>query len=197
MNVTGGRDGRYSRCPTPGRTWPLSIVLRQDRDSQISQAHIGMLATILAAWRSQGGGTMATHIQSERFALRSPYVSGLPDGAWWPRTRRLGDELADLFALWPPDAGRISRVLYSPPDWDDHPHSVPVPDRWVKTGCFPQDDTHQLTLTMREGGRLSITVIPSDTSPLVARRMLADFSSSAAATGGDPFAEWENDGGHP
>lgn len=139
---------------------------------------------------------MATHTQSERFALRSPYVAGLPDGAWWPRSRRLGDELADLFALWPPEAGRISRVLFSPPDWDDHPHSVAVPDGRVKTGSFPRDDTQQLTVTMREGRQLSIMVIPPDTPDLVVRRLLADFSPAPAATDGDPFAEWENDGGH-
>lgn len=140
---------------------------------------------------------MATHIHFERFALRSPYVSGLPDGAWWPRSRRLSDELAGLFALWPPEAGRISRILFSPPDWDDHPRSVDIPGRRVKTGGFPQDDTHQLTLTMREGRQLSITVIPPNTPPLVVRRLLADFSPAATATDDDPFTEWETEGGHP
>jgi len=63
---------------------------------------------------------MATQVQSRRLTPRSPYVGGLPDGAWWPQSRRLSEELADLFALWPPGAGRTSPPLRSPQDWDGH-----------------------------------------------------------------------------
>jgi hypothetical protein len=106
---------------------------------------------------------VATHAPLLRFALRPDSDRQLPDGAWWPESRRLGDQLGHLFALWPLEAGRITRVLYSPPDWEDHPRSVSVPGRWVKTGSFPHDDTRRLTLSLRDGRRRSITVIPPDT----------------------------------
>jgi len=137
---------------------------------------------------------MAPHLQSERFALRSPYLRGLPDGAWWPRGRQLSHELAGLFALWPPEAGWISRVLFSPPDWDDHPRSVDTGHRRVKTGSFPQDDTHQLILTMLDGRRLTISVIPPDTPHLVVRRLLADFSPAPAPAEEVPFTAGGTDG---
>lgn len=144
---------------------------------------------------------MATQLHTTRLALRAPHVRGMPDGAWWPQSRRLSTELANLFALWPPGAGAISRVLYSPPDWDDHPHSVPVAGRWVKTGCFPRDDTHQLILSMREGQRLSVTVIPSDASSTVAAGLLDGVSAAAKAPAGGAgapgcYPAWENEGGH-
>ena len=41
------------------------------------------------------------------------------DGAWWPRSRTLGDELPRLFAAWPVGAGDISRVYVSAQDWDE------------------------------------------------------------------------------
>lgn len=110
---------------------------------------------------------MATHAPAPRtparFALRPVFDRRSPDGAWWPENRRLGDQLGELFALWPAGRGSIIRVLYSPPDWEDRPRSVAVPGRRIKTGSFPHDDTHQLTLSMFDGERRSITVIPPDT----------------------------------
>ena len=124
---------------------------------------------------------MSTQVPSPRFALRAVPDRGLADGAWWPESRSLGDELTGLFSLWPAEAGRIVRVLYSPPDWDDRPRSVAVPGRRIKTGSFPRDDTHQLTLSMLDGRRRSITVIPSDTPADVAGDVLDAVTSSAGA----------------
>ncbi|TCJ23355.1 DUF5994 family protein [Nocardioides jejuensis] len=108
-----------------------------------------------------------------RLTLRDRVEPSLRDGDWWPESRVLEDELSHLFALWPPSAGEITRVLYSPPDWDDHPRSAPVPGRRVKTGSFPRDDTHQLVLVMRTGRRLAIGVIPPGTAAGEAAELLA------------------------
>ena len=64
---------------------------------------------------------MATHTPSPGFALRPVFDRRLPDATWWPENRTLSEQLGQLFALWPPEPGRIFRVLYSSPDWDDHP----------------------------------------------------------------------------
>jgi hypothetical protein len=143
---------------------------------------------------------MATHVPHTRFALRPVFDRRLPDGAWWPESRRLSDQLGRLFAMWPPEQGRIARVLYSPPDWEDHPRSVALPGRIVKTGSFPRDDTHQLTLSLLDGSRRSITVIAPDTSLLDAKEILdgvrgleADRAPSYAAAEQQPV--WDNEGG--
>ena len=124
---------------------------------------------------------MATHAPLPRFALRPVFERHLPDGAWWPENRRLSDQLGRLFELWPPERGRIARVLYSPPDWEDNPRSVDVPGRRVKTGWFPGDDTHQLTLSLLDGSRRSITVIAPDTSPPDAEEILDGVRGNADA----------------
>jgi hypothetical protein len=143
---------------------------------------------------------MVTHVPHTRFALRPVSDRRLPDGAWWPENRRLSDQLGRLFACWPPERGRITRVLYSPPDWEDHPRSVEVPGRRIKTGSFPRDDTHQLTLSLLDGSRRSITVIPPDTPIRDAQEFLDQVKGVEADRGSDGRAEqqpvWENEGGH-
>jgi hypothetical protein len=125
---------------------------------------------------------MATHTDPARFALRPATDLRRPNGAWWPDSRNLSDQLGTLFALWPPASGRIARVLYSPPDWDDHPRSVTLGDgRRIKTGSFPHDDTHELTLSMMNGDRRAISVIAPETSADTAAEVLSGFASPASA----------------
>jgi hypothetical protein len=134
---------------------------------------------------------------ARRFAVRATFDQNQPYGAWWPHNRTLADQLDDLFSAWPPRAGRIVRVLYSPPDWDDRPRSVAIAGRRVKTGSFPRDDTHQLQLTLGHGVRRAITVIPPETTARAAHDILtavaADGRVDAPRT---EQAAWDNEGGH-
>jgi len=124
---------------------------------------------------------MATHRTGASFALRSEPDRSASDGAWWPEGRELAAQLPTLVAAWPANAGRIARVLYSPPDWDDRPRSVQVEDgRRIKTGSFPRDDTHLLTLTTLNGRRYAITVIAPDTAPDDAARLLSAYAPASA-----------------
>lgn len=113
-----------------------------------------------------------------RLALRSVRKEGEPDGAWWPRSRDLSAELPDLFASWPTESVRIGRVLYSPPDWDDRPHSVSIPGRagQVSTASFASDNTHMLILTILDGTRRVLEVIPSETPADRAHERLDAFA---------------------
>lgn len=140
--------------------------------------------------------TLQPNLHPDAFALRSVFDRDLPDGAWWPQNRSLSDQLKRLFGMWPPEAGRIQRVLYSPPDWDDHPRLVDVDGRWVRTGSFPDDDTHLLTLTMLDRNRRAIVVIPPDTTLVEARAILVEIDPSASASLPDEHLDWDNEGGH-
>ncbi|WGL51415.1 DUF5994 family protein [Nocardioides sp. BP30] len=120
---------------------------------------------------------MAAETQPTRFVLSVRATPGPFDAVWWPQSRRLDEELSDLFALWPPGAGRIARVLYSPPDWDDRPRSVPVGAGRIKTGCFPDDDTQLLVLSMIDGRRLKVRVIQPDTPAELAAKLLEDAAA--------------------
>ena len=141
---------------------------------------------------------MATHAPGARLALRPVLDRRVPDGSWWPENRRLSEQLGQLFALWPPGAGRILRVLYSPTDWDDHPDSVAVPGGTIRLGAFPHVHPHQLLLSMRGGLRRSIAVIPADTPTRDAERLLEGVIGRAGPRESRwaDQPEWDNEGGH-
>jgi Family of unknown function (DUF5994) len=118
---------------------------------------------------------------SERVPLRvrlrgSPSVDHL-DGAWWPQSRNLQVEAADLIDHLP-DIGYVNRLLFSRPDWDDSA----VGDRGVrritarrgpvKVGSFPSDDTQLMILVLATGRRVRLQVVPCDTEPDEANRRL-------------------------
>ena len=100
------------------------------------------------------------------------------DGAWWPRSRTLSEELVRLFAAWPEGAGVISRVYVSSRDWDDLPDTVVVPRRRgrVKIATLPPETVGHLVLIMLGGQRHTLSVIPPDATAETAARSLDAFA---------------------
>jgi hypothetical protein len=97
------------------------------------------------------------------------------DGVWWPQSRHLQTEAADLVDNLPRSVGHVNRLLFSRPDWDDAlvggrgARRVQTGRGPVKVGSFPSDDTQLMILTMATGQRLRLDVVPSDTEPAVAQ----------------------------
>jgi hypothetical protein len=112
-----------------------------------------------------------------RLSLDPGPRSGPLDGAWWPQSRDLQREGADLVDHFPREVGRVERLLFSRPDWDagsEEPnlHRVQAARGPVKAGSFPGDDTHVMVVQVSSGPRLRLLVIPSATAPEVAARLL-------------------------
>ena len=103
------------------------------------------------------------------------------DGGWWPRTRDPAREIQDLVWKFPPEYGRISRALFSPPDWDSAPRMVDLGTRYLRVGSFPGDDTHVIVLQTLSRRRLTLLVVPPGYSAGDAEAALA----SASASGND------------
>ncbi len=82
------------------------------------------------------------------------------DGGWWPQTRELAVELADLVDHFPLQSGRVVRAMVSPPDWDSTQRIVPVAGRYVKVSAFPRDDTHLVLLKTADRRTLYVLVVP-------------------------------------
>lgn len=130
------------------------------------------------------------------------------DGGWWPQTRNIGVELADLVDHFPLALGRVYRVLYSSPDWDTRRRTVPTARGRIKTGSFPRDDTHLVVLRMSTRTSLRLLVVPPDHSAGdLAMGMAADPANRwsaaqilAAGPSTDEDAEtsdqWNDDGGN-
>ncbi|HJQ05703.1 MAG TPA: DUF5994 family protein [Nocardioides sp.] len=130
------------------------------------------------------------------------------DGGWWPYSRDLATELADLVDHLPPGSSRVVRALFSPPDWDPAPRRVPIGRGYLKAGSFPGDDTHLMLLTTADRTVLRLLVVPPGFTPAQAEEALLASATSGNAHSAaellhevldhgevDPFDLWADDGG--
>jgi hypothetical protein len=76
-----------------------------------------------------------------RLRMNETMGDGASDGCWWPQSRDLSLELADLVGNFPIALGEIRRVVVSRPDWDRAPHRVRVARGLLMLGSYPGDDT--------------------------------------------------------
>ena len=112
-----------------------------------------------------------------------PGADGLA-GGWWPHSRDLEVELADLVGHFPTGSGRIVRAVVSLPDWDRVPDRVAAPTGDVTVVRATRDDAHLAGLTTSDGTTLSLLVVPPDfTSGQGTEALLA-----AATAGNGPSA---------
>ncbi|MGW0659278.1 DUF5994 family protein [Streptodolium elevatio] len=125
--------------------------------------------------------TVPVHAIPARLA-RTPagQAAGRLDGAWWPRSRDLARELPSLVRAME-DMGGITRATVNPKLWQGVPRQVPASGRLVKVGWFTDEqDLHEIMLLSYRVGRWELLVVPPETEPDTARRMMA-----AASTAGD------------
>lgn len=105
------------------------------------------------------------------------------DGAWWPQSRDLQAECADLIDNLT-DTAYVNRLLFSRPDWDDvvtdgrGVRRIRARRGPVKVGSFPGDDTKTMVLLLSTGTRLRLRVIASDADPDEAEREFRAFAPS-------------------
>ena len=142
-----------------------------------------------------------------RLRLAEHPERGHLDGGWWPRSRDLAVELADLVDHFPHRSGRIVRALVSPPDWDPAPSRIPVRRGNVEVGS-PSCDTHLIHLTTVDGTVLRVLVVPPGfTSDQGDEALLASATAGNAHAAKDlleevtdhpdidPTDHWTDDGG--
>lgn len=103
------------------------------------------------------------------------------DGGWWPQSRDLAVELADLVDNFPVEFGSIRRAVFSPPDWDLAPRRIPVARGTIKVGSYPKDDTHMILLKTADHRILRILVVPPTLSASEAEEALLASSTSGNA----------------
>jgi hypothetical protein len=96
------------------------------------------------------------------------------DGAWWPRSRNLVDQLPALITELGIRGARVSRVLYNPLTWDGlAPRKLGADGRIIRLGWFRSMDPHLLTLTATGGlDRYDLLIVPPDATPANAKRAM-------------------------
>ncbi|MER6353735.1 DUF5994 family protein [Streptomyces sp. NPDC001634] len=101
-------------------------------------------------------------------------VPGLLDGAWWPRSHDLFREIPTLTDALDACWGRITHVTVNPAHWPVIPRKVPVTGHTVHVGWFADEqDPNKVMLFSYTVGRLDLLVIPPETEPAAAARLMA------------------------
>jgi hypothetical protein len=125
-----------------------------------------------------------------RLRLDPALGDGAVDGAWWPQSRDLALELADLVDHFPVEHGRVQRAVFSRPDWDTAPHRVSVARGLIKVGSYPDDDSHQIWLSMSTHAMIRLTVTSFDGAG-----PQEEPSAWASTADADGTTFWTDDGG--
>jgi Family of unknown function (DUF5994) len=113
------------------------------------------------------------------------------EGGWWPRSRDPAVELPGLIADLNTHFGQhaiITRVALNLTAWDRTPQRVAIGDRIVPVGWFQAldadtiADAHTIALTTTRGDRITLLVVPPETtapSAAIALAMAALGDNSA------------------
>ncbi|MET9347029.1 DUF5994 family protein [Streptomyces termitum] len=122
-------------------------------------------------------------------------AAGLLDGAWWPYSRDLADELLPLVEALRDRFGRVTRITANPASWPVALRKVPVGGYAVHVGWFADQDPDTMILLSYSLGRCDLLVIPPETEPASAARLMAAASApgNVRTTGSLMSEEHETD----
>ena len=123
------------------------------------------------------------HTPRLRLKPKTP-TTGHVDGAWWPRSDDLAEELPDLLAVLSVRLGPVGRVMYNLAEWAKMPPRLTTGGRAVRLDGYRLQPAN--TLQVQGIGRESVLllVVPPDTDRRrrTTRRRSVTCSSSARPT---------------
>ncbi|MEU2851547.1 DUF5994 family protein [Streptomyces syringium] len=95
------------------------------------------------------------------------------DGAWWPRSHDLGDELPALLIALNARWGRITRVTVDSGMWPVGPRRMTLAGRVVHLSrCGTVAGRHRICLLSYGIGRCDLLVVPPESPPDEARHLM-------------------------
>jgi len=124
--------------------------------------------------------------------------TGYVDGAWWPRSRELTDELVALTDVLAVRLGPVVRVAFASAAWNP---VAEVDDRAVQLTALRPQEKNIVRVSGSDGRQITLLVVPPeapgeaghDAIMLAARRANADGPADIlAATGLRPVAAQQN-----
>jgi hypothetical protein len=124
------------------------------------------------------------HTPRLRLKPKAP-TTGHVDGAWWPRSDDLAEELPDLLAVLSVRLGPVGRVMYNLVEWAKMPPRLTTGGRAVRLDGYRSQPAN--TLQVRGIGRESVLllVVPPGTDPDAAHEamMTAATPDNASSVG--------------
>src|SRR5918998_777354 len=118
---------------------------------------------------------------SIRLALIDPPAARTRlDGAWWPRTRDLTQELPALVEELHRRGIRVTRVAFNPDAWEPGPRRLHADGRTIRLGWFRNLDRQLLNMTGDlSRGRLDFLVVPPGTTAAAAEHAFSAATDRA------------------
>ncbi len=125
--------------------------------------------------------------REDRLQLK-PYRSASEhiDGAWWPQSSNLVDELPDLVTSLSDRLGRVVMVGYRRNGWQETPPLVEIAGQTIELLGFTSDEPASVILIGEDGRHITLHVIRPDASEEVARQTLAAARMPADAAPAGP-----------
>ncbi|WP_082951168.1 DUF5994 family protein [Mycobacterium mantenii] len=119
--------------------------------------------------------------QSNRLQLK-PYraVSEHIDGAWWPRSTNLVDELPCLVASLSDRLGQVVMVGYRRNGWHQTPALAEIDGHTIELLGFTSNEPASVIVMAENGRHITLHVIRPDTDENAARRALDAVRTPAA-----------------
>ena len=109
---------------------------------------------------------------------RKGSAAGYVDGAWWPQSDDLPNELPDLLTVLSVRLGPIARVIYNLDEWANVPRTIESDGRVVRLDGYRRHPANTIGVLDGRGARLVLLVVPSRTEPDLAH----SIAMAAAAT---------------
>lgn len=129
-----------------------------------------------------------TNPGKERLRLSGSRASGEHvDGAWWPRSYRLADELPDLLAAVHDRLGPVTLVGYDRNLWRDAPGELVAAGRTIHLLGFISAEPSNVIIIGEDGHHVTLRVISPDTAQETALLTL-DAVPRRGRTGADAAA---------
>ena len=112
-----------------------------------------------------------------RLAVTPPGERCRLDGAWWPHSRDLSAELPTLIAELDHRWGRITHATVNRLLWPSIPHQLRTGRHTLRLGWFDaEQDPYEISLSSYKINRWDLLVLPPETDPDTARRLMAAAS---------------------
>ena len=122
------------------------------------------------------------HTPRLRLKPKAP-PTGHVDGAWWPRSDDLPNELPDLLAVLSVRLGDITRVLYNSTEWAKAPASLQTGGHQIQLEGSHLQPTSTLEVVGTDGRKILLVVVPHSFDPDIAHQaMMAAAAPNNAET---------------
>ncbi len=116
-----------------------------------------------------------TRLQLKPFRSAAEHL----DGAWWPQSGRLVDELPGLLTSLSDRLRQVVMVGYRRDGWDETPTLIDIAGHTIELLGFTSHEPASVILIGEDGRHLTLHVIRPDASEEVARQALQEARGSA------------------